>query len=74
MTDTTERANVEGERRTATDPRWTADPSPSWDAIAPCDTPFHLDTPDDPSGDMLAQTEKLWPNVHPAIQEARPHA
>jgi hypothetical protein len=47
--------------KAADDPRWADDPSLSWDDIAP-DWPFHLDTPDDPSGDVDVIAQKLWPD------------
>lgn len=56
--------------RVATDPRWATDPSPAWDDIAP-DWPFHLDTPDDPSGGIEQITAKLWPRVCAHDQEPR---
>jgi hypothetical protein len=56
--------------RAADDPRWNEDPSPAWDEFAP-DWPFHLDTPEDPSGGIEAITLKLWPNVCEHEQEDR---
>lgn len=56
--------------RAADDPRWAEDTYLSWDEYGV----GHLigdDTPEDPFGGIDEVTAKLWPNVHPANQEAR---